>query len=217
MGTSQLVYHLVRNSGPYWRSTDQTGLELDTEESIHELKHLCNVDFNFSFTGWWDQVKWEMKTKHFCPCEFLSQNKDTHPPFWWRFSTKYQPGLNLQTTLLSSHPPPVTYHAKATALWFWWPFLSTKVMLTLWAVQAGSLCTNAGVEVPRRWCTVTHPHILYSTFYIQSQKLFLLLNVYSAVPAGCAWQVTDDDHFPFCTWEFFAFCTLVCCISRHEL
>lgn len=110
------------------------------------------------------QVKQEMKTKHFCPCEFLSQNKDTHPPFWWRFSTKYQPVLNLQTTLLSSHPPPVTYHAKATALWFWWPFLSTKVMLTLWAVQAGSLCTNAGVEVPRRWCTVTHPHILYSTF-----------------------------------------------------
>lgn len=51
VGISQLVYHLVRNLGPYWRSTDQTELGLDTEESIHKLKHLGNADFNFSFTG----------------------------------------------------------------------------------------------------------------------------------------------------------------------
>lgn len=111
-------------------------LELDTEESIHKLKHLCNVDFNFSFTGWWDHHELSGKWRQGTSVPYI--NKDTHPPFSRRFNTKHQPGLDLQTTLLCSHPPPVTQHAKALALWFWWLFQSPKVILTLWAVPAGS-------------------------------------------------------------------------------
>lgn len=116
--------------------------------------------------SWW--VKWEMKTKlngkwrQSTLVPYI--NKDTHPPFSLRFNTKHQPGLNLLTTLLSSHLPPVTYHAKATALWFWWPFLSTKVMLTLWAVPACSCAQMQELRCWRRWWTVTQSHILYSAF-----------------------------------------------------
>lgn len=159
-------------------------------------------------------VKWEMKTKHFCPCEFLSQNKDTHPPFSLRFNTKHQLGLNLQTTLLSSHPPPVTCHAKATTL-----ILVTIIEYQGHAHTLGCtswfLCTNAGVEVPRRWCTVTHPHIPYSTF---SHKSFSCCWM-SVLLSPCRTCKTGHWWWPLasCTWEFLLSSTLVCRISRHGL
>lgn len=173
VGISQLVYHLVRNLGSYWRSTDQTELGLDTEESIHKLKHLGNADFNFSFTGWWDHNELNGKWRQSTSVPYI--NKDTHPPSSLRFNTKHQPGLELHSALLPSSS--VTYHAKAMALWFWWLFQSTKVILTLWALPAGS-CTQ--MQELRCWGDDAQTPNPYSTLCIQSQKLFLL-NVYSAV------------------------------------
>lgn len=136
-------------------------------------------------------VKWEMKTKHFCPCEFLSQNKDTHPPFSLRFNTKHQLALNLQTTLLSSLLLLLHVMQRLRHL-FWWPLLSTKVMLTLWAVPAGSCAQMQELRCPGDDAQSPIPifHILHSVtkaFPVAECLFYCLL-------AGLARQVTDDDH-----------------------
>lgn len=144
--------------------------------------------FQLSSTGWWEHDELHGKWRQSTSVPYI--NKDTHPPFSLRFNTRHQPGLDLQMTLLSSHPP--------------------HIMQRLWHFDSGDhfrvprSCSHSGlhqlvlVHKCRSWGAeemMQSPNPIFYTLYSVTKAFPVAKCLLCCLPAGFAWQVTDDEHF----------------------